>query len=101
MESVNAKDRHGHTLPRPTAGGDDILRVDPAVAIRINELQGFGVKLQPGGGTGERDPEFLIKLIEIHQVRTTGQLDLIKPAGAEKIPSVHCFFHLNLPGFHS
>ena len=62
-------------------------RIAP-VFVGVNELQGLRVELQPGRRAGQRNPKFLIELIEIRDVRAGGDFDLVEPARAEEFPSV-------------
>ena len=70
----------------PLDGGDEFGRADAAVLVGVNQRGGLGAKFQAGGRAGQRDPEFLVELVEVHQVGTGFEFDLVKAAGAKEFP---------------
>ena len=77
----------------PFDGGDEFVGADAFVAIRVNERGGLGAEFNACRRTGERDPKFLVELIEVHEVSAGFEFDLIESASAEEFPCVcHRFY---------
>lgn len=72
----------------PFSSGDEFRRADAAILVCVNERERFRIELKLGGGAGEGNPEFLVKLIEIGEVCSGFEFDLIEPARAEEFPRV-------------
>ena len=76
------------TSAGPPARGDDVARANPAVVIGVNQLQRLGIKFQTGGRTSQRHPKFLVKLVEVQQIRAAGEFNLIESTCAPKTPNM-------------
>ena len=73
---------------RPAEGGDEFLRPDTTVSVGVDEGSGLGIELDARGRTGQRDPKLLVQLVQVHQVGSGLELDLIEPAGSKELPGV-------------
>ena len=78
-EPIPSKDDASFLLPADA---------DAAILVGINQRGGLGAKLQARGGAGERDPQLLVQLVEVQQVGSGFEFDLVKAAGAKKFPGV-------------
>jgi hypothetical protein len=70
----------------PLHGGDQFGRADAAVVVGVNQGGGFGIELQSGNGAGQRHPQFLVELIQAHQIRAGFEPHLVEAAGAVEPP---------------
>ena len=52
----------------PLGGGDEFRRANAAVFVRVNQRERGLVEFDARGGTGQRDPKFLVELIEVEEV---------------------------------
>ena len=66
----------------------ELLRSNAPVCIGIDERGGLGIKFDARGRTRQGHPEFLVQLVQVHEVGSGLELHLIKPAGAEELPEV-------------
>lgn len=69
-------------------GADEFLRPDTTVSVGIDERGGLGIEVDACGRTGQRNPKLLVELVQIHQVGSGLELDLIEPAGSKELPGV-------------
>ena len=75
-----------HQAAGPFGGGDEFRRADAAVLVGVNQRERGLVEFDARGGAGQRDPEFLVKLVEVQQVGAGADDDLVEAAGAEEFP---------------
>ena len=54
--------------------------------VKNFQSEGFFIEFEAFDGTGERDPEFLVELVEGEEVGAGGQGHLVKATGAKEIP---------------
>ena len=72
----------------PLDSRDEFRRADAAIVVGVNEGGGLRIKLQPGDGAGQRDPEFLVEFIQAYQVRAGFQPHLVETARAVEAPGM-------------
>ena len=72
----------------PLHGGDEFGRPDAAIVVSVNHGGGLGIELQPGNGAGQRHPQFLVELIQVHQIAAGFEPHLVEAAGAEEAPAM-------------
>jgi hypothetical protein len=77
-------------LPIPVHGGEDLGHPDAAVVIGVDERQGLLVERRAPRRARQRDPQLLIQLVEVREVRAGREDDLIDAARAEEAPAVGC-----------
>ena len=90
-QSIGAGEQGAHiaeTGCRPRDRGEQLGDPDTPVAIGVDEGEGFFIELESLDRTGERDPQFLIEVLEGEKIGAGGEGDLIETAGAEEVPSV-------------
>ena len=72
----------------PLGGGDEFRHADAAVLVGVNQRERGLVELDARGGTGQRDPKFLVELVEVQEVGPGTDDDLVEAAGAEEPPGM-------------
>ena len=55
------------TASRPFRGRDDVRRANPPVLVGVYQVERFGIEVDAACRTCQRDPEFLVELIQRHQ----------------------------------
>ena len=72
----------------PLDGGDEFGRADAAIVVSVNQGGGLGIELQSGDGASQRDPQFLVELIQTHQIGAGFEPHLVETAGAVESPGM-------------
>ena len=72
----------------PFYRGEQFRHPDAAIPIRVNQRQGFFIKLETLYGTAQRDPDFLIEVLQVDEIGPGVEGDLIDPASAEESPNM-------------
>ena len=90
-ERVGALQQYGRVFQAgggPVHGGNQLRDADAAVAIGIDQRQGFLIEFEALDRAGQRDPQLLVQPVQCEEVLGRGEGDLVEAAGAEKILGV-------------
>lgn len=72
---------------QPARRGDQLLRANAAVVVRIQQVDRARVEHQALGRAGQRHPQLLVEFSQLHQVVARGEVHLVEPP-ARKNPKV-------------
>ena len=68
---------------------NDFRHTDASITVAVDHFKGFTVEFETDCRAAQDNPEFLVQLIQGHQVGAAIQTHLIKTAGPEKGPAMH------------
>jgi len=72
----------------PSDGGEQFGHANTAIAVGIDQGEGFLVELKTLDWAGQRHPQLRVEGMEVFKISGGGQGDLVETADAKKIPGV-------------
>ena len=77
-----------HHRAGPLDRRDDLRRANASVLVRVDQVERLRVELDAAGRAAQRGPQLLIELVEIREIGSRCEVNLLEAAGAEKAPGV-------------